>query len=256
MGGVGIGRGALLGALAALAACREGAPPVSAVPGFVERVAAAREALPAGRPALLVLLHGIGADEDDLFPLAGRVDPRFTVVSLGAPHGYHGGRAWFHIDFAFGGRVVPDVAQARATLARLVAWLEAAPARHGTDPSHTFLLGFSQGAMMALGVLLEAPQPLAGVVALSGREPTGLFPRRAAREAIARVPLLVAHGTRDDVLPVAEGRRTRETFAGLSRDLTYREFDVGHGLAEDEVRLVAGWLAARLPARGPARRAD
>jgi phospholipase/carboxylesterase len=209
-----------------------------------ERVASPRTPTPA--PPLLVLLHGIGADENDLFPLGRLLDPRLLVVSLRAPHPYSIGRSWFHIDFLPDGRVVPDAAQARAALRDLIDWLLAAPTRLGTDPARTFLLGFSQGAMMALGVLGTAPERLAGVIALSGRYPAGLFETTAAPDAMARVPVLVAHGRYDDVLPVAHGRATRDALAPLLRDFTYEEFPVAHGIDDDEVRLVATWLAARV----------
>jgi phospholipase/carboxylesterase len=234
----------------ALAACGMGDVPMSA-PTWVERTVAPRQA--DARPPLLVLLHGIGADENDLLPLAPLVDPRFTVTSLRAPRPYHGGWAWFDLGFRADGSVVPDVAGARAAEADLVAWLAAAPARHGTDADRTFLLGFSQGAMMALGALGTVPERLAGVVALSGRTPEGLFEVRAPSDAIGRVPLLVAHGTHDDVLPVENGRRIRAAFAPTSRDLTYREFPVGHGIAPEEMQLVARWLTDHLDAPAPTR---
>jgi phospholipase/carboxylesterase len=201
---------------------------------------------PTDAPPLLVLLHGIGADEFDLLPLAQAVDPRFVVASIRAPHAYYGGCAWFHVDFLRDGTVVPDVPQAREVLADLVRWIEAAPARFGTDPARTFMLGFSQGAMMSLGVLGTIPERLAGVVALSGRHLDELFARTASDEAVGRVPLLVAHGTLDDVLPVAHGRATRDAFAPISRDFTYEEFTVAHGIIDTELALVAAWLAERL----------
>jgi len=221
----------------------------AAAPAWIERSAAPRHAEAGRRPPLLVLLHGIGADENDLLPIADTLDPRFTVVSLRAPHDYAVGYAWFQLDFRRDGTVVPHVDEARATLADLVRWLEVAPERHGTDPSRSFLLGFSQGAMMSLGVLYRAPALLAGVVALSGRSPDNLFEAPAAPEAVARVPLLVAHGAHDDVLPIEHGRRARDAFASRARDFTYREFPIGHGISPDELALVGEWLTARL---GPA----
>src|SRR5262249_31162121 len=128
---------------------------------WVERVAKPTQT-GGGPPPLLVLLHGIGADENDLFPLAHELDRRLEIVSLRAPHRYTVGYAWFAIDFRPGGELVPDVVQARTTLADLMRWLDAAPARLGTDPHRTFLLGFSQGAMMPLGVLRSPPERLAG----------------------------------------------------------------------------------------------
>lgn len=219
----------------------------STPPGWVERVVQPRMPV-GGKPPLLVLLHGIGADENDLPPIAAALDPRFLTVSLRAPHRYYDGYAWFSIAFRRDGTVDPDLGQAHAALADLVRWLQAAPARLGTDPEQTFVLGFSQGAMMSLGVLGTAPQLLAGVVALSGRGPTGLFPETASPDAIARVPVLAAHGTYDDVLPVAHGRAIRDALTPRLRDFTYREFPVAHGISDDEVVLLTTWLSERLRA--------
>jgi phospholipase/carboxylesterase len=214
-------------------------------PRFVERVVRPRQAA-SGAPPLLVMLHGIGADENDLLPIASSLDARLLVVSLRAPRHYHGGWAWFDIAWGADGSVRPDVEQARAALGDVVRWLAAAPARLGADERRVFLLGFSQGAMMSLGVLQTTPDRLAGVVALSGRPVDGLVTGPAAPDAIARVPLFVGHGTRDDVLPIANGRVVRDTFAPLVRDFTYREYPVAHGIAPGELADVAAWLAALL----------
>lgn len=222
---------------------------MSAVAGFVERRAAPRA--PGDRPPLLVLLHGIGADEHDLFPLAGMVDPRFAVVSLRAPQAYVMGYARFQIDFGPDGSVRPHVEQAIDALAQLESWVAAAPARLGTDPARTYLLGFSQGAMMGLGLLRTRPALLAGVVALSGRDPDALFPMTAAAADVGRVPLFVAHGRYDDLLPVENGRRTQAAFAPVTADLTYREYPVAHGVSDEEMRDVAAWLEAHLGAPAP-----
>jgi phospholipase/carboxylesterase len=211
---------------------------------FVERVVPAREGSAA--PPLVALLHGIGADEHDLLPLARFLDPRCQVVSLRAPHDYVVGYAWFPIEFRPDGTVVPDAAAAREALSDFRAWLAGAPARLRTDPARTFLLGFSQGAMMGMGALLTAPERLAGVVALSGRFSPALFDAAAPEEAIARVPLLVAHGEYDDVLPIVHGRAVRDAFAGRSRDFSYREFPIGHEISPEEIALVARWIGDRL----------
>jgi phospholipase/carboxylesterase len=211
---------------------------------FAERIVPPREPGP-GAPPLVVLLHGIGADEHDLLPLVSLLDPRLAVASLRAPHDYVVGYAWFPIAFHPDGTVVPDVPAARAALADLTRWLGEAPSRLGTDPRRTVLLGFSQGAMMSLGALVTVPERLAGVVALSGRFAPALFEGTAPPEAVARVPLLVAHGRYDDVLPVEHGRGIRETFGDRVADFTYREFPIGHEISPAEMALVAGWIAER-----------
>ena len=213
-------------------------------PAFVERVAPARQPPPTGRPPLVVMLHGIGADEHDLFGLAPALDPRVMVVSLRAPRPYHTGYSWFDIDFRPGGQIVPNLEQARAALRDLIAWLQEAPARHGTDPQRTFLLGFSQGAMMSLGVLHTKPALLAGVLALSGRFPGDAFGAPAG--TMREVPVFVGHGTHDDVLAIENGRQVRDALTPHVRDLTYREYPIGHGISDAEMTDVAAWLTAHL----------
>jgi len=233
---------------AAVAACNDGGPAMrepTSRPTFVERTASPRERTP-GKPPLLVLLHGIGADEDDLASIAPELDPRFMVVSLRAPRPYHTGFAWFDIQWRADGTIVPNVAQARETLAELVRWIEAAPARLGTDPARLYVLGFSQGAMMALGLLRTIPERLAGVVVLSGRFSDEVFPATAQPDAVARVPLFVAHGARDDVIPVASGRAIRDAFQPMTRDFTYHEYPIPHAISADEIRTIGAWLTQRL----------
>ena len=195
---------------------------------------------------MLVLLHGIGANENDLVPLAGDFDPRLLVVSLRAPRPYHDGWAWFGLDFPAPGEVVPNVDQAHETVADLVRWLAAAPARLGADPQQVYVLGFSQGAMVSLAVLRTAPERLAGVVALSGLFDDRLVASPAADAAVARVPVFVAHGVDDRVLPIADGRAIRERFQPVVEDFTYREYPMAHTIGADEKRDVATWLTARL----------
>ena len=197
-------------------------------------------------PPLLVLLHGIGSNEDDLASLAGELDPRFLAVSVRAPRPYHGGWAWFHITFRSGGDIVPDLEQAHETLADFVGWLAAAPARLGADPRRVYLLGFSQGAMMSLGVLRTAPERVAGIIALSGCSVDELVEAPADDGAVARVPVFVAHGIQDRTLPVSDGRAIRDQLQPIVRDFTYREYPIPHTIAPDELRDVATWLTARL----------
>jgi phospholipase/carboxylesterase len=230
-----------------LVACGDDAarPVGAAPPRLVERVVAARRPTPRV-PPLLVLLHGIGADENDLLSLSGHLDARLMVVSLRAPRAYHGGYAWFDLTWGTDGSVAANVAQARETLADLVRWIAVAPDRLGADPTRVYLLGFSQGAMMSLGVLRTAPERLAGVIALSGRYGEDLFEEPAPANAMARVPLFVGHGTQDDLLPIDNGRAIRAAFEPLMRDFTYREYPVAHGIAPQELTDVAKWLTMHL----------
>jgi phospholipase/carboxylesterase len=239
--------------LAIAAACGGGGrPPVDPAdaPEWPERVVEPRTA--SDRPPLLVLLHGIGGDENDLVRLAPYVDARFRVVSLRAPRTYGPGHSWFPIDVRANGTMRPHADVATAVLLDLARWLAAAPARLGTDPARTYVLGFSQGAMMSVGLVRTYPELVAGAVVLSGGGADEAFPLVAPRAAVGRVALFVGHGTEDDVLPVDRGRAIRDAFADLATDLTYREYPIAHGVNEDEMRDVAAWLAERLDGAGAA----
>ena len=198
-------------------------------------------------PPLLVLLHGLGSDEEDLLALAPGLDPRLLVVSARAPHRRGpGGFAWYHVD---GSRDPPgtdpaEVRQSRDLVIDLVAQVTAG---HGADPDRVFLLGFSQGAVVALAVALARPDLVRGVVAHSGR----LWPEAladASSPALERLEVLLLHGERDEVIPVARGREARDALTRfLGPRLTYREWpELGHAISEESFSEARRWLAPRL----------
>ncbi|HYQ82230.1 MAG TPA: alpha/beta hydrolase-fold protein [Anaeromyxobacteraceae bacterium] len=204
-----------------------------------------RPAAPGERPPLLVLLHGIGADERDLFGLAGHLDGRFLVVSARAPFEAEPmGYAWFAIDWS----ALPpraDLAQARESLDRLQRFLGEAAGAYGADPAGVHLLGFSQGASMALAAALARPDLVRSVVAHSGRLLRPLLPAAPAR-GLDGLPVLLQHGRHDPVVPLAFADEAQGLLRPLGVALTRRDYDLGHEVGADSLRDLAGWLAERL----------
>lgn len=203
--------------------------------------------LPSERPPLLVLLHGVGADEHDLLPLVPHLDPRFLAVSLRAPWEAQGmGYAWYQLDWSTAPPAY-DPAQAEESRAGLAALLPELVRRHGTDPARTFLLGFSQGAAMAVAVAVTRPDLVRGAVIHSARLLEGLPGRAARGPALDRLEALVLHGVHDPVLPVARGREVRDFLAPLLGDrLVYAEHEGAHEITAASLEDARGWLAARL----------
>lgn len=188
---------------------------------------------------LLILLHGVGSNEDDLFGLAPYLDPRFSVVSARAPFPYNfGGYAWFDVQFTPDG-ILFDEAQAEQAGQLLVKFIEEVKSAYAA--SKVFLVGFSQGAIMSAGVLLRSPAMIDGAVLMSGRVPA--VNDIADRDALEGKPALITHGTYDDVLPVEFGREANATLAGLGIDVTYREFPMAHQVSEESLEAVDEWLA-------------
>ena len=199
------------------------------------------------KPPLLLLLHGVGSNERDLFGLAEELDPRFAVVSARAPHTrFPGSYAWFEVQVRGGGEFVIDEAMWRHSLATLTAFIGEAVEAHDADPARVYLAGFSQGAIMSLCVMLTKPELPAGVAAMSGR----LLPevRPMARPAIELegFPVLVLHGINDPMIPIRAGREIRDYLASLPVELTYQEFPMAHEVSGASLGLVSEWLTTRL----------
>ena len=209
---------------------------------LIHRMIPARQPADGPAPALL-LLHGRGADEQDLLGLAPYLDPRLTIVSARAPHRRSVGHHWYDL-IAVGAPEPSSYATGREQLDRFVD--EIVP-HYDLDPARLYALGFSQGAMMTGGLLLTRPEGLAGAIMLSGYLPLGLgLPTR--EEAVAGAPVFLAHGVHDSVIPIRYGRQARDELTRLRADLTYREYPMDHMIAPDELSDIAAWLTARLDA--------
>ncbi|HEV2861406.1 MAG TPA: alpha/beta fold hydrolase [Pyrinomonadaceae bacterium] len=199
-------------------------------------------------PPLLLLLHGVGSNEADLFGLAPYLDQRFLVVSARAPVALeYGGYGWFRIDFTPRG-MEADIEQAKRSLEMLPGFIDGLIDAYGADAGRVYLAGFSQGAMMSLALLLTRPEKLAGVVAMSGRVPRQVLELEPDRAALTGKPVLVTHGLYDTMLPVENGRAARDYLSGLPVELTYREYPMAHEVSAESLRDVTGWLTRNLDA--------
>ncbi len=196
-------------------------------------------------PPLLLLLHGIGSNEHDLFGLTPYLDKRFLVVSARAPIALEPGYGWFHIDYTPQG-LVADLTQAEQSRLLLLEFIDELIKAYSVDPKGVYLLGFSQGAMMSLSVALTRPDKIAGVAAMSGRLPRQTLEKMARPEALEGLPIFVAHGIYDPVIPVEYGRASREMLEALPVRLTYREYPMGHEVTMESLQDAAGWLSSTL----------
>jgi len=200
----------------------------------------------AGTPPLLLLLHGIGSNEHDLYGLAPFLDKRFLIISVRAPNKLGpGSYAWFEVDFTPQGPVIKPE-QAESSHKTLIIFLKEAITAYGADPKQVYLMGFSQGAIMSASVALIQPELVAGAVLMSGRIPLEIRQLIASNEELSGFPFLVVHGTADMVLPITYGRDSRELLSSLPVDLTYHEYPMGHEVSQESLRDVTAWLAEQL----------
>ena len=193
---------------------------------------------PSERPITLVLLHGLAADENDLFGLASELDPGRHVVSFRAPFetGY-GGFSWFGIEFLADGRRIIDEDQAAESLQKIVDSLEELAS---TNPSGKLILaGFSQGAMMTAGVAFQRPDLIDAAWIMSGRYLPSLDPGTSPSRL---GPILQQHGVYDEVLSVTEGRELQAVLRQKGYILKYEEYPMGHQISMESLRDADAWI--------------
>jgi phospholipase/carboxylesterase len=190
----------------------------------------------------LVLLHGRGADERDLFPLLDILDPdrRLLGATARGPLSLPPGGAHWYVVRRVG---YPDPETFNATYPELAGWLDGMLAEHGIPPSRTVLGGFSQGSVMsyALGLGPGRPRP-AGIMALSGFLPTVEGFDLDLGKA-AGLPVAIGHGTHDPVISVEFGRDARDRLVEAGARVTYRESPMSHTIDPSFLReLQQTWL--------------
>jgi phospholipase/carboxylesterase len=189
-----------------------------------------------------VLIHGRGADEHDLFPLADALDPERRLAAV-LPRGPlrlpPGGAHWYVVHEV--GR--PDPATFLPTYAALGGWLDATAAAHEVASDRVVIAGFSQGAVMsyALGLGAGRPRP-AGIIALSGFVPVVAgfdldLPGRAG------LPVAIGHGTLDPVIEVGFGRSARDQLEGAGLVVRYQESPMPHSIDPAFLGELRGWLS-------------
>jgi phospholipase/carboxylesterase len=201
----------------------------------------------AGDPeGALVLLHGRGADERDLFPLLDMLDPERRLLGATArgPLSLPPGGAHWYVVRRVG---YPDPETFNSTFPVLSSWLSELLAEHGIPPERTVLGGFSQGSVMAyaLGLGPERPRP-AGIVALSGFLPRveGFEPDLAKA---AGLPVAIGHGTHDPVISVEFGRDARDRLLEAGARVTYRESPMPHTIDPAFLGELPAWLREAVP---------
>ena len=205
--------------------------------------------------ASIIWMHGLGADGHDFVDIVPELGlPPRPGVRFVFPHApmrpvtINGGyvmRAWYDIRDDGGARR-EDPAGVRASQKSIEALVQREKER-GVAATAIVLAGFSQGGAMALHTSLRHGERLAGVMALSCSLPLADTLATEAAPANRDVPVFMAHGTHDPMIPMARALRARETLTGLGYRLEWHEYPMPHSVCLEEVRDISAWLATVLP---------
>ena len=204
-------------------------------------------------PWLLVLMHGVGSNEQDLFGLARLMPPQFHVLSLRAPYVLSpDSYAWFEFQVLANGERHIDEAQERESRFLVGEMIASASQQLGVPAERVVVGGFSQGGIMALSLLLTQPATVRAAMVWHSRLLQQVVPHIAPREAFEGKALWVSHGSADAVIPPSAAQLTRETARGLPLALSGADFPGGHELRPAELQGSAAWLQSlSAPAAAP-----
>lgn len=204
--------------------------------------------------SVVILMHGLGADGNDFVPIAPMLElPTTRFIFPNAPVipvTINGGMpmpAWFDMTsielVGDSGRrkVGGDQVQILASVA-MAQELATAQVKAGVPAEHIIFAGFSQGGVIALLAGLTWDQPSAGVLALST-----YFPDELMRKKWPQQPAIyMAHGERDDVIPVQSGQYSYQMLKDSGVDIEFHTYPMGHEVILDEIEAFKGWLQGRL----------
>jgi phospholipase/carboxylesterase len=199
------------------------------------------------KPPLLIMLHGYGSNEQDLFSFADELPDELLIISARAPLSMgFGSYAWYTIHFdAPEGKFsdIPEAIKARDTINNFI---DEITNNFEFDTNNVFLLGFSQGTILSYAVAFNYPGKVQHVIALSGYINNELLPKELYRSDFNNLDFYISHGIVDQVIPVDWGRKAPPFLDKLGLKNSYQEYPVGHGVAPQNFYSLKTWIEERL----------
>ena len=188
----------------------------------------------------IILLHGVGSNEQDLFSLAKQLPDDFLVISprgqftLGA-----GSYAWYQVDFSTGKPVfnAQQELSSRDVIKRFI-W----QVKHKYNLDEVYLGGFSQGAIMSYSIGLTNPTEVKGIISLSGRLLEEVRPEITKSNEVQQLKVFIAHGIQDNTLQVQYARDAKSYLENLQVQLSYHEYTIGHQISDAVLKDLNAWL--------------
>lgn len=191
----------------------------------------------------IILLHGVGSNENDLFGLADQLPEDFYVIAARGQFTLSEGRyAWYNVDFSTG-KPVFDKAQEISSREVIRKFIAQVKQKYRVD--EVYLGGFSQGAIMSYSVGLTHAKEIKGILALSGRLLDEVKPLIIKNDELQQLSVFVAHGVQDNTLTVQYAREAKLYLDSLGVQLSYHEYEMGHGITTAVIKDMNHWLDAQ-----------
>tara|TARA_B100001778_G_C18528725_1_gene602501 strand:+ start:251 stop:874 length:624 start_codon:yes stop_codon:yes gene_type:complete len=189
----------------------------------------------------IILLHGYGSDENDLFSFAEYLPKKYTIISLRAPFETPmGGYCWFSINFNNSNEKWSDHKQAYQSILNLESQIDFFIQKYNLEPDQIDLLGFSQGAVLSWALLLDFSIKINRAVCLSGYIDKSLLKEDiySYRDIIA----YSSHGTNDPVIPFDWAKTSIESLKENNPNVVFNSFQDAHNVSQENFQSILNWL--------------
>ncbi len=202
---------------------------------------------PAENPPLLILLHGYGSNEQDLFSFASELPDELFIVSARAPMTLGpGSYSWYTINFDMNNGKFSDTDEAKISVEKISHFIDEITTNYDVDKNNIFLLGFSQGTILSYAVALNNPTKVQHVIALSGYINQDLISENLTFNDFSNLDFFISHGSVDQVIPVEWAQNAAPFLNELGIKNSYKEYMVGHGVAPQNFHDFKKWILERM----------
>lgn len=192
---------------------------------------------------LILLLHGYGSNEADLFSFASELPDDYYIIAARAPYDLmYGSYAWYAINFDADATKFSDLNQARQSRDLIARFIDEIVAKYPIDSSNVTLVGFSQGTILSYAVALSYPEKISRVVALSGYLNTEIAKEGFEKNDVSHLKIFASHGTVDQVIPVEWARKAPQYLKHLGIETEFKEYPIGHGVSPQNFYDFKNWL--------------
>lgn len=192
---------------------------------------------------LLLLLHGYGSNEEDLFSFASELPEEYYVISARAPYEMmYGSYAWYAINFDADEKKFSDLEQARSSRDLIINFIDELIANYAIDANKVTLVGFSQGCILSYAVAMSYPQKVQRIVGMSGYFNEEIAIDNYQSNDFSGLQIFASHGNVDQVVPVEWARKAKPILDSLGIPNVYKEYPVGHGVAPQNFYDFRNWL--------------
>lgn len=193
-----------------------------------------------GSNKAIILLHGVGSNEQDLFGLTEYLPEDYYIISVQAPYSLGQERyAWYQVNF-INGKPVFDQEQEKVSREKLIGFVSGIKRKFNLK--QVYLGGFSQGAIMSFSVGLSVPQEVAGIIGFSGRILEEIQSEVKSGNGLDKLRIFLAHGVQDGTLSVGFAREAKKFLENLGINLTYHEYQIGHQITTEVLKDLNVWL--------------